>query len=151
MKWMFERVGRLQYCAEVDEERKLSSQVGEEQILDWAIEAGADDVEYLQSSEEDEEAEEGEVEDPQSIGDKVTIWTQVEDLVRIREDLGENMEEAGWKEQGMEILWRPKENARVEVKEDEGRLRGFMKLLSDDLAVQDVYTNASDYEEDEAT
>ena len=141
---MFERVGRLQYRAEAGREQNSPIEVGEEQILDWAIEAGAEDVEYLASSEEDDAVGEGdEEEDLHRTGDRATVWTQVEDLVKIREDLGLKMEGAGWKEQGMEILWRPKEDAQVEVGgKDADELREFVKTLGDDLAVQDVYLNA---------
>jgi YebC/PmpR family DNA-binding regulatory protein len=103
----FDRVGQIVYPAKAG---------SEDQIMEAAIEAGADDVES------DEESH--------------TIWTAFEDLGAVAEALEAKLGAP----QTAKIVWRPKLTVPVEGEQAQTLMK-LIDALEDDDDVQNVYTN----------
>jgi YebC/PmpR family DNA-binding regulatory protein len=106
----FERLGLIEYPGSAGDE---------EEVLEAAIEAGADDV----------ESDTGE-------GGGHAIWTSIESLHEVAGELEKTLGEA----EAVKLAWRP--NLKAEVGEDEARtLLKLIDVLDDDDDVQTVWGN----------
>ena len=108
VNFMFDKIGSIGYEGKVAKE---------EEMLDAAIEAGAENVE---SSEEWHE-----------------ITTSVEDFISVKDNLakefGESSEAA--------ILWKAKEPIVIDDVEKAQKIQKLIEMLEDNEDVQDVYSN----------
>ena len=114
--FMFERVGEIRYPA---------SAGGEEQVLEAAIEAGAEDTE---ADDEDH-----------------VIFTAFEDLTAVAEVLEASLGPP----RSAQIVWRPKSDVAV-AGTDAASLMKLVAALEDDDDVQNVWTNADVSDEEMA-
>jgi YebC/PmpR family DNA-binding regulatory protein len=103
----FDRLGLIEYPA---------SAGSEEEVLEAALEAGADDI--------------------QSTDDGHEIWTSMEDLHDVAASLEKSLGEA----ESVKLAWRPHMRAPVEEK-DAGTLFKLIDALDDDDDVQTVWGN----------
>lgn len=109
---MFDRKGKIVF--------EGSKDIGEEEIFDHAIEAGAIDVQM-----EDE--------------GKVVVYAESSQTTAVAENL---VNSSGLKVESLDIVWDPKEDMMVDVASPE-MLDSFLGRIQDDPSVQVVYTNAS--------
>ena len=107
--YMFERKGKLVY-----ENKSASS---EEEVLDRALEAGAEDVEYEEDG-------------------TFTLWTGPQDLTSVAQAFNETAT-------SQDFVWAPKEDAKVEIDSENtaDTLSKLLARLEDDGTVQEVYLN----------
>ncbi len=117
VSFMFDRVGRIVYPA---------SSGSEDAVMEAAIEAGAEDVEF--------DAQEGHA-----------IFTAFEDLPSVIEAL----EVALGPAKSTGVIWRPNIMTPV-ASDDVATLMKLVDALDDDDDVQNVYTNADISDEDMA-
>jgi transcriptional/translational regulatory protein YebC/TACO1 len=115
-KYLFTRRGKVLF---EKDERGL----GVDEVLDEAIEAGAEDLEA------DEDG-------------NILIWTHPSDVTAVAEKLGKNLD---LKVKSSELIWRPNEEtlAPLESQESAKTLGDLVGALQDNPSVQGVYTNAS--------
>lgn len=121
--YMFDRRGKIVF--------EKPDGVGEEEIMDKAIEAGAVDV----------EVEEGEGEDDGE-GEVVVVWTEPNEVSAVGEKMAELL---GSRAKTQELVWEPKEDLMVEVKEGDvaNKLERLMGKLEDESSVQGIYLNTT--------
>jgi len=97
--------------------------LGVDDVLDEAIEAGADDVET------DDEG-------------NIVVWTEPSETIAAAQNLGQNLK---LKVQSSDLLWDANEDTLVplESKEQLQKLEALIDALQDDSAVQGVYANVA--------
>ncbi len=113
---MFKRRGRVQF---EKDERAL----GVDDVLDEAIEAGAEDVET------DDEG-------------NLIVWTEPSETIAAAKKLGEKLE---LKVQSSDLLWDANEDTLIPLDsaEQAKKLEALVDALQDDAAVQGVFANVS--------
>jgi len=97
--------------------------LGVDDVLDEAIEAGADDVET------DDEG-------------NIVVWTEPSETIAAAQNLGQNLK---LKVQSSDLLWGANEDTLIplESKEQLQKLEALIDALQDDSAVQGVYANVA--------
>ncbi|CAF9906529.1 MAG: Translational activator of mitochondrially encoded cytochrome c oxidase I [Alectoria fallacina] len=109
---MFDRKGKIVF--------EGSKNIGEEEMFDQAIEAGAIDVQM-----EDDGT--------------VVVYAESSQTTAVANAMAKS---SGLKVESLDIIWDPKEDTMVNVASPEA-LDSFLGRIEDDPSVQDVYTNAS--------
>ena len=112
--FMFDRKGKVVFAKEEGQTWN------EEELLEKAIEAGAEDIE---------------VEDTDAI-----IYTEVNEMSIVSDTLSSLLE---LKPESQDLVWRPKQDLMVEVKDPEAseRLEKLIYRLEEDSSIQDIYLN----------
>ncbi len=116
-KFFFTRVGRVVF------EKSADAEIGIDQVMDDAIEAGAEDLEN------DEDG-------------NIIVWTQPNQTMQICQDVGSKF---GLKVLSSDIIWTPNEDTRSKI-DSSVDLEKFIELLSALRAypdVQAIYSNAA--------
>jgi YebC/PmpR family DNA-binding regulatory protein len=111
VKWMFERKG----CITINIKNQ-KSKIKKEDLELLAIEAGAEDIYWH--------------------NDELDIYTNVEDLEKVKK----NLEKNGVKIEIASLDWKPKELVDLEEKERES-CRKLFEALDESDAVQEIYSN----------
>ena len=109
---LFDRKGKIMF--------EKAEGIGEEDIFDQAIEAGAIDVDT-------------------GDGGQVVVFTEANQTVAVANAISRS---AGLKIQSSDIIWDPKEDMMAGATTSEA-LDSFLDRLQEDSSVQEVYTNAS--------
>jgi len=114
--YLFQKKGRIAFEAD---DRKL----GVDDVLDEAIEAGAEDVEADDSG-------------------SIVVWTEPSMTTSAIDTLGKSL---NLKVESSDIIWDPNEDTMCPLEEGNAaqRLRDAIEALQDNSAVQGVYTNAA--------
>lgn len=114
--YLFTRRGRVLF---EKDERGL----GVDEVLDEAIEAGAEDVQT------DDEG-------------NIVVWTEPNAVTAAAESLGKGLD---LKVKSLDLVWHPKEDtlAALESEETMENLTALVEALRDEPAVQGVYTNVT--------
>lgn len=112
--FMFDRKGKIIFTKEEGQTWN------EEEVLDKAIEAGVEDIE---------------VEDTDAI-----VYTDVDEMATVSDTLSSLL---GLKPESQDLVWRPKQDLMVEVKDAEAneRLEKLIDRLEEDSSIQDIYLN----------
>ena len=97
--------------------------LGVDEVLDEAIEVGAEDVEA------DDEG-------------NIVVWTEPSGVTAAAEGLGKGL---GLKVKSLDLIWHPNEDtlAPLDSNETVENLAALVDALQDDPAVQGVYTNVA--------
>jgi len=112
IKWMFERKG----CITINVKSQMSNVKTKEELELLAIEAGAEDLYWYD--------------------DDLDVYTNIEDLGKVKE----NLEEKGVEIDSTSLDWKPKEMIDLKEKEKESCLKLF-EALDESESVQEIYSN----------
>ncbi len=112
VRWMFERKG----CVTINSKEQNESLQNKENLELTAIEAGAEDLEWRD--------------------DILDVYTNVEDLEKVKKGL----EEKGIKIDSSTVDWKPKETIEIDEKDKASCIKLFDALDEND-DVQDIYSN----------
>jgi transcriptional/translational regulatory protein YebC/TACO1 len=114
--YLFQRKGRLQF-------EKDDRNLGVDQVLDDAIEAGAEDVKM------DEDG-------------RIVVWTEPNKVTAAAKALQESL---GLKVESSDIIWDANEDTRVPLESESSAkvLSDFVTAIQDNPNVQGVYSNAA--------
>ena len=111
--YLFQKRGRVAFESE-------DGKIGVDEILDAAIEAGADDVEM------DEDG-------------NIVVWTEPNKTTVTAEALQKSH---GLKVESADIIWDPNEDTKVSLKDEETlKLAELLEALEDNPQVQGIYAN----------
>jgi len=112
IKWMFERKG----CITINVKSQMSNVKTKEELELLAIEAGAEDLYWYD--------------------DDLDVYTNIEDLGKVKE----NLEEKGVEIDSTSLDWKPKEMIDLKEKEKESCQKLF-ESLDESESVQEIYSN----------